>query len=134
MLRLDETAEVNTRGSGQARSVTPKAPRLWTGESVCSICNDPVGRLSQETRGQLLNHCEPSLWFSGRCCRSAESNCGMPTSSRRARLLSLPAQETARRSNTSPSDFAPIEQLQLMRFNGKSWELFGPIMNEHASS
>ncbi|MEH2520914.1 branched-chain amino acid transport system substrate-binding protein [Bradyrhizobium sp. AZCC 1610] len=36
--------------------------------------------------------------------------------------------------NTSTSDFAPIEQLQMMRFNGKSWELFGPVMNAEASS
>ena len=30
--------------------------------------------------------------------------------------------------NTSPKDFFPIEQMQLMRFNGESWELFGPVM------
>jgi branched-chain amino acid transport system substrate-binding protein len=36
--------------------------------------------------------------------------------------------------NTSASDFSPIQQLQLMRFNGKSWELFGPVMNGQASS
>ena len=27
--------------------------------------------------------------------------------------------------NTSPTDFAPIEQLQMMRFKGEKWELFG---------
>ena len=31
--------------------------------------------------------------------------------------------------NTSPTDFAPIEQLQMMRFKGEKWELFGPMMN-----
>ena len=31
--------------------------------------------------------------------------------------------------NTSPTDFAPIEQLQLMRFKGETWELFGDIMS-----
>jgi branched-chain amino acid transport system substrate-binding protein len=30
--------------------------------------------------------------------------------------------------NTSPNDFAPVKQMQMMRFNGASWELFGPIM------
>jgi branched-chain amino acid transport system substrate-binding protein len=30
--------------------------------------------------------------------------------------------------NTGPSDFAPLKQMQMMRFNGKSWELFGPVM------
>jgi branched-chain amino acid transport system substrate-binding protein len=30
--------------------------------------------------------------------------------------------------NTSPSDFAPIKQMQMERFNGESFELFGPVM------
>jgi branched-chain amino acid transport system substrate-binding protein len=36
--------------------------------------------------------------------------------------------------NTSPTDFAPISQLQLMRFKGDKWELFGDIISaEHGS-
>ncbi|WGD53326.1 ABC transporter substrate-binding protein [Bradyrhizobium sp. CB1650] len=31
--------------------------------------------------------------------------------------------------NTSPTDFAPITQLQLMRFGGEKWELFGDVIN-----
>ncbi len=31
--------------------------------------------------------------------------------------------------NTSPTDFAPISQLQLMRFKGEKWELFGDIVS-----
>jgi branched-chain amino acid transport system substrate-binding protein len=31
--------------------------------------------------------------------------------------------------NTSPTDFAPISQLQLMRFKGEKWELFGEIIS-----
>src|SRR6202162_3435464 len=31
--------------------------------------------------------------------------------------------------NTSPTDFAPISQLQLMRFKGDKWELFGDIVS-----
>ena len=31
--------------------------------------------------------------------------------------------------NTSATDFAPIEQLQMMRFKGEKWDLFGDIMN-----
>jgi branched-chain amino acid transport system substrate-binding protein len=31
--------------------------------------------------------------------------------------------------NTSPTDFAPIKQMQMMRFNGERWELFGPVMS-----
>jgi branched-chain amino acid transport system substrate-binding protein len=31
--------------------------------------------------------------------------------------------------NTSPTDFAPISQLQLMRFKGETWELFGEVLS-----
>jgi ABC-type branched-subunit amino acid transport system substrate-binding protein len=31
--------------------------------------------------------------------------------------------------NTSPTDFAPIDQLQLMRFKGDKWELFGDVIS-----
>jgi ABC-type branched-subunit amino acid transport system substrate-binding protein len=31
--------------------------------------------------------------------------------------------------NTSPTDFAPIEQMQLARFTGKTWALFGQVMS-----
>jgi ABC-type branched-subunit amino acid transport system substrate-binding protein len=31
--------------------------------------------------------------------------------------------------NTSASDFAPISQLQLMRFKGEKWELFGDVIS-----
>ncbi len=30
--------------------------------------------------------------------------------------------------NTSPTDYAPLESLQLMRFDGKNWVLFGEVM------
>jgi ABC-type branched-subunit amino acid transport system substrate-binding protein len=31
--------------------------------------------------------------------------------------------------NTSPIDFAPIKQVQLRRFKGETWELFGPVFS-----
>ena len=31
--------------------------------------------------------------------------------------------------STAPDDFAPIEQLQMMRFKGRKWELFGDIIS-----
>jgi branched-chain amino acid transport system substrate-binding protein len=33
------------------------------------------------------------------------------------------------RMNTSPTDFYPIEQLQLIRFDGKRWVRFGDVIN-----
>jgi branched-chain amino acid transport system substrate-binding protein len=38
------------------------------------------------------------------------------------------------RINTSPTDFAPIEQLQMMRFKGQKWELFGDIISGELSN
>ena len=35
---------------------------------------------------------------------------------------------------TSPTDFAPLEQLQMMKFKGESWELFGPLMSSEKNS
>jgi hypothetical protein len=36
------------------------------------------------------------------------------------------------RIKTSPTDFFPIEQVQMMRFTGEKWQLFGPIIDGHA--
>jgi branched-chain amino acid transport system substrate-binding protein len=36
--------------------------------------------------------------------------------------------------NTSATDFAPIKQLQMMRFKGEKWELFGDIINGELSN
>jgi ABC-type branched-subunit amino acid transport system substrate-binding protein len=38
------------------------------------------------------------------------------------------------RVKTSPTDFAPLEQLQMMRFKGESWELFGPTLSGDSPS
>lgn len=32
--------------------------------------------------------------------------------------------------NTSPTDYAPIEQMQMMRFDGKDWVLFGGLVSK----
>jgi len=36
--------------------------------------------------------------------------------------------------NTSPTDYFPINQLQMARFNGERWEYFGPIIEGKARS
>ena len=30
--------------------------------------------------------------------------------------------------NTSPTDYAPIKQMQMARFDGERWVLFGPVI------
>ena len=32
--------------------------------------------------------------------------------------------------NTSPTDFRPIKQMRMLRFDGQRWNYFGPIMSE----
>jgi len=36
------------------------------------------------------------------------------------------------RIKTSPTDFYPIEQVQMMRFSGENWQPFGPVIDGHA--
>ena len=31
--------------------------------------------------------------------------------------------------NTSETDFFPIEQMHMMKFNGERWEMFGPVIS-----
>jgi hypothetical protein len=40
--------------------------------------------------------------------------------------LSLPGMKI----NTSPTDYRVNKQLQMERFNGERWELFGPILED----
>ena len=42
--------------------------------------------------------------------------------------LEVPTLLPGIRINTSPTDFYPIEQVQLMRFDGKTWVRFGELM------
>jgi branched-chain amino acid transport system substrate-binding protein len=36
--------------------------------------------------------------------------------------------------NTGANDFFPIKQMQMMRFNGERWELFGPVLSGSVGS
>ena len=36
--------------------------------------------------------------------------------------------------NTSPTNFAPMRQLQLMQFKGETWDRFGPIMGDEVTN
>jgi len=36
------------------------------------------------------------------------------------------------RIKTTPTDFFPIEQVQMMRFTGERWQMFGQILDGHA--
>jgi branched-chain amino acid transport system substrate-binding protein len=47
--------------------------------------------------------------------------------------LELPMLLPGIKVNTGPDDYYPIEQEQLAKFNGKSWELFGEILGNRGS-
>ena len=42
--------------------------------------------------------------------------------------LELPMLLPGVKLNTSPTDFFPVKQVQMARFNGERWELFGPVL------
>ena len=44
------------------------------------------------------------------------------------RDLELPMLLPGIKVNTSPTDHVPVDQMQFMRFNGKSWERFGELL------
>ena len=46
--------------------------------------------------------------------------------------LELPLLLPGIRINTGPSDFAPISSLQLMKFKGEKWDLFGDVISADA--
>jgi branched-chain amino acid transport system substrate-binding protein len=35
--------------------------------------------------------------------------------------------------NTSPTDFYPIQSVQLARFDGETWKLFGDVLSHEGS-
>ena len=43
--------------------------------------------------------------------------------------LKLPLLLPGMTINTSPSDYRPVKQMQLARFNGQVWERFGELIN-----
>ena len=44
--------------------------------------------------------------------------------------LELPMLLPGIKVDTSPTDYYPVQQLQLMRFNGKRWERFGDVLQD----
>jgi len=42
--------------------------------------------------------------------------------------LSLPMLLPGITVNTSPTDFAPIKEVQMARFDGERWQLFSPLI------
>lgn len=43
--------------------------------------------------------------------------------------LELPMLLPGVKINTSPTDYYPIEQVRLLKFNGNRWEMFGDVVS-----
>jgi branched-chain amino acid transport system substrate-binding protein len=48
--------------------------------------------------------------------------------------LELPMLLPGIKINTAPDDYYPIKQMQMQRFNGTTWELFGPVISGEGST
>jgi branched-chain amino acid transport system substrate-binding protein len=97
--------------------------RQYQPDADTSDSSNVFGYSVAQTLVQVLRHCGADL-SSGNVMKQAASLHDYDPG------LLLPGVKI----NTSPTDFAPIEQLQLMRFKGGSWERFGPVMNGAAQS
>ena len=81
--------------------------------------NNVYGFLEAETLVQVLKQCGYDL--------SRENIMKQATN---LHDLSLPLLLPGMKINTSPTDYRPIKQMQLARFNGTNWELFGELLSE----
>src|SRR5262245_27182447 len=50
------------------------------------------------------------------------------------RNLELPMLLPGIKVSTGPDDYFPLKQMQMQRFNGTTWELFGPVISGEGSS
>jgi len=75
------------------------------------------GYLAAQTLVQVLRQCENDL-TRGNIMKQAAS----------LKNLALGMLLPGITINTDPTDYAPIKQMQMQRFNGYTWERFGPVI------
>lgn len=106
-----------------AASAGPVAFRDWSSfmeRYVPSISKSNglalYGYLSSKTIVEVLTNCGDDL-----------SRENILRQARSLKGLQVPMMIPGILLNTSPADHAPIEQMQMVRFNGEQWERFGPV-------
>ena len=77
------------------------------------------GYAAAQTMVQVLKQCEDDLTRENVMRQAAN-----------LKNLEIPQLLPGIRINTSPTDFYPIEQVQLARFDGKRWVLFGEVIGK----
>ena len=99
-----------------------KAWRVWMQKSYpdgnLHDVNNVYGYSVAQTLVHVLRQCGPEL-SRGNVMRQAAN----------IKDLSLPLLLPGVKINTSPTDFYPIEQEQLARFDGERWVRFGPLFD-----
>jgi branched-chain amino acid transport system substrate-binding protein len=76
------------------------------------------GYLAAQTLVQVLKQCGDNLTRENVMKQAAS-----------LKNVELPMLLPGIKINTGPNDFAPIKQMQMERFNGETFELFGPVMS-----
>ena len=71
---------------------------------------------------QILRQCE-GMFSRERIMREAAN----------LRGLALPTLLPGIRVDTSPTDYRPLQQLQLIRWDGRMWQRFGPVIEASTS-
>jgi ABC-type branched-subunit amino acid transport system substrate-binding protein len=84
--------------------------------------NNVYGYIAAQTMVQVLKQCGSDLTHENVMKQAAKLVDFAPG-------LLLPGVKI----NTSPTDFFPIEQLQLVRFNGKTWAAFGELYSSNTT-
>ncbi len=69
-----------------------------------------------------------TLWQVLKQCGTDFSRANIMKQAANLRDLEVPVLLPGIKVNTSPTNFHPIRQMQLQKWNGKTWELFGPVM------
>ena len=78
----------------------------------------PYGMMAAMTMTQVLKQCGDDL-----------SRENIMKQAANLKDLEMPMLLPGIKINTSPDNFSPIKQMQLQRFNGKTWELFGDVLS-----
>jgi len=78
----------------------------------------PYGMMAAMTMVQVLKQCGSDL-----------SRENIMKQAANLKDLDMPMLLPGIKINTSPDNFSPIKQMQLQRFTGKTWELFGDVLS-----
>lgn len=123
----------NSKGLVSANYIKDPADPAWKGSSelkaftkfmntyVPKASRNPVFNVYGYTVGQTLIHVLKK-------CGNDFSRKNIMRQAADIKNLKLPMLLPGIRINTSPTDFFPIEQMQMMRFDGKVWVRFGKVV------